>query len=148
MNTLLVICFSCCFSALGRGMPLRVGSNALLLRLLVILTPSPLAFLPSTFAMYFVALAMSFAVKPPSKPDTRRTVATVLFFATGAVVGWPFSLLLAVPYVWEELFVAGGDRVKSGAYVSLLSYRWPRLFAAGIVATLVFVSSYKSYDST
>ena len=90
--------------------------------------------------MYFVTLAMSFAVKPPSKSDTTRTLAAVVCFAFGAIFGWPFSLLVAVPYVLEELFVAGGDRVASGAFASLVSYRWPRIVGAGVVATLLFVS--------
>jgi alpha-1,2-mannosyltransferase len=93
--------------------------------------------------MYFTMLALSSATKPASKPDALRTYATVSYFAVGAIVGWPFALLLAVPFVLEELFVAGGDRVSWGAYIAFLRYRWLRLLSAGLVAGLIFVSSFR-----
>ncbi|KAG7452101.1 uncharacterized protein BT62DRAFT_915842 [Guyanagaster necrorhizus] len=51
-------------------------------------------------------------------------------FATGAIVGWPFALALAIPFVFEELFVFGADTVPSASYGSWISTRWKRLFGA------------------
>lgn len=60
-------------------------------------------------------------------------------FATGAIVGWPFALALAIPFVFEELFVFGTDRVPADMYQSWLFKRWKRLFEAGIATSLIFV---------
>ncbi len=49
------------------------------------------AFLPSTFAMFTTTLAFSNSLRPPSAPDWHRTMSATLLFATGAIVGWPFS---------------------------------------------------------
>ncbi|KAI9595474.1 Alg9-like mannosyltransferase family-domain-containing protein [Syncephalis fuscata] len=48
------------------------------------------AFLPSTFAMY--------------------TSAT-LCLAVGAIWGWPFSGAIGIPFIFEELFISGNQRV-------------------------------------
>jgi alpha-1,2-mannosyltransferase len=98
------------------------------------------AFLPSTFAMYTTLLASSYFLETPSKLNSRRTLFTTIFFAMGAIVGWPFSLLLAFPFVLEELFVFGGDRVKPDDFGKWIVGRWIRLFAAGAAAALFFVS--------
>jgi alpha-1,2-mannosyltransferase len=64
-----------------------------------------------------------------------------LCFAIGAIVGWPFALALAIPFVLEELFVYGADRVVPETRLSWLLKRWKRLLGAGMVASLVFVNS-------
>ncbi|KAG5342034.1 hypothetical protein C0989_005714 [Termitomyces sp. Mn162] len=69
------------------------------------------AFLPSSFAMYMSMFAFSFALDRPSYGNSRRTLLATVSFATGAVVGWPFALALAIPFVLEELFLFGADRV-------------------------------------
>ena len=69
-----------------------------------------------------------------------RTLSTVVCFAIAGVVGWPFALLLAVPFVLEEISVWGGDRVQPKAQLSWLMGRWKRLLLCGIIASLVFVS--------
>jgi alpha-1,2-mannosyltransferase len=69
-----------------------------------------------------------------------RTLSAVVCFAIGAVVGWPFSLLLAVPFVLEEVSVWGGDRVQPSAQLSWLMGRWKRLILCGLIASFVFVS--------
>ncbi|KAG6817957.1 hypothetical protein H0H87_012425 [Tephrocybe sp. NHM501043] len=61
--------------------------------------------------MYMTMFAFSFAVDRPSYSNSRRTLMGTLSFATGAIVGWPFALALAIPFVFEELFVFGADRV-------------------------------------
>ncbi|PWN47947.1 hypothetical protein IE53DRAFT_389894 [Violaceomyces palustris] len=110
------------------------------------------ALLPSTFSMYATMLAMSFALHPsrlpvghPSTvtaPSQRpflpyRVLATTFFFALGAVVGWPFSLVLAVPFVIEELFLKGDDLVPANRQSSWLSARWTGLFNAAFISSVV-----------
>lgn len=60
-------------------------------------------------------------------------------FATGAIVGWPFALAVAIPFVAEELFVYGDDVVPSNSRASWLLARWKRLFSVGGFASLLFV---------
>ena len=98
------------------------------------------AFLPSTFAMYASTLAFTFALAPPSAENSRRTLLVTLLYATGAIVGWPFALALAIPFVFEDLFMLGGDRVATSARGAWAFGRWTRLFGAGLAASLIFVS--------
>lgn len=97
------------------------------------------AFLPSSFAMYTSAFAFSYSFAPSSAKNYLRTLATTILFATGAIVGWPFSLALAIPFVFEELFIFSDDRVPSEVRRSWMIKRWKRLIGAGLVASLVAV---------
>lgn len=103
--------------------------------------PHYAALLPSSFAMYLSMFAFSYAMEPASFRNNRRTLMATLSFATGAIVGWPFALALAIPFVYEELFVFGTDRVPADMYQSWLFKRWKRFFGAGIAATLIFVNT-------
>jgi alpha-1,2-mannosyltransferase len=69
-----------------------------------------------------------------------------LFFATGAIVGWPFSLALAIPFVLEELFVYGADQVLAETRRSWLLKRWRRLFGSAMAALLILVIIHLSYS--
>lgn len=62
--------------------------------------------------MHFVMLASSFAMEPVSTDPTPAIKAAVCF-AVAAVVGWPFSILLAVPFVVEQLFFNGQQSTRS-----------------------------------
>ena len=84
--------------------------------------------------------AFSYALELPSIRNPRRTWLATLAFAVGAVVGWPFALALAIPFVLEELLVFGADRVVPEAYRSWIYRRWIRLVTVGSVAALIFVS--------
>ncbi|KAI0375445.1 glycosyltransferase family 22 protein [Pilatotrama ljubarskyi] len=97
------------------------------------------AFLPSSFAMYANTIAFAYALEPPSSDNMRRTLFATLAFASGAVVGWPFSLAVAVPFVLEELFVGGTDKVTSENRGWWLYARSKRMFTAAGVAALLFV---------
>ncbi|GLB35861.1 putative mannosyltransferase [Lyophyllum shimeji] len=97
------------------------------------------AFLPSSFAMYMTMFAFSYALDRPSYNNPRRTLLATLAFAVGAIVGWPFALALAIPFVFEELFIFGADVVAPEVYQSWVTKRWKRLFAAGLVASLIFI---------
>jgi alpha-1,2-mannosyltransferase len=90
--------------------------------------------------MYANTLAFSYAIQPSSNANVERTFFATLCFAAGATVGWPFSILVAVPFVFEELFVRGLDRVSGNAYEKWVITRWQRLFGSGAVAALLFVS--------
>ncbi|KAF8495055.1 glycosyltransferase family 22 protein [Gautieria morchelliformis] len=100
---------------------------------------SSTSFLPSSFAMYANMLAFSYAIRLPNKFDNRRTVLATFFFATGAIVGWPFSLLVSVPFVLEELFVFGSDRVPSTVRGVWQISRVKRLILSGLMAASLLV---------
>lgn len=89
--------------------------------------------------MYNNLLAFSYFIRLPNKFDTRRTVLATFFFATGAIVGWPFSLLVSVPFVLEELFVYGSDRVPSTIHGVWQYSRVKRLIVSGLAAASLFV---------
>ena len=89
--------------------------------------------------MYAVTCAFAVTLPPSSLQDSQRTLFATLLFATGAIVGWPFSLALAIPFVIEELFIRGQDRVSNETHASWLLSRWKRLLTAGLLASLLFV---------
>ncbi|KAH9982783.1 asparagine-linked glycosylation 9 protein isoform a [Lactifluus volemus] len=95
------------------------------------------AFLPSSFAMYTTMLALSHAFVPPSNQDSQRTLAAVLYFTVGAVLGWPFALALAIPFVFEELFVFGADQVSAKEKYEWQLNRGIRLILCGALAALI-----------
>lgn len=92
--------------------------------------------------MYANLLAFSYAIHLPNKFDTRRTVLATFYFAMGAIVGWPFSLLVSVPFVLEELFVYGSDRVPSTVRGVWQYSRVKRLIISGLTAASLFVCAY------
>ncbi|KAI6153875.1 glycosyltransferase family 22 protein [Pisolithus tinctorius] len=97
------------------------------------------ALLPSSFVMYATTLAFAHALEPSSLKNGSRTLLVTLLFATGAIVGWPFGLALALPFVFEECFVFAGDTVVSTEYKRWIITRWKRLFVAGLVSLFIFV---------
>ena len=60
---------------------------------------------------YLYSGLFSYAFTPNSSQNNRRTLAATLIFATGGIVGWPFAITLALPFVFEELFIYGADLV-------------------------------------
>ncbi|PSS29616.1 hypothetical protein PHLCEN_2v2764 [Hermanssonia centrifuga] len=98
-----------------------------------------ISFLPSSFAMYTTAVAFAHSLEAPSKTNMRRTLFTTLLFATGAIVGWPFALAIAIPFVFEELFLFGADTVPPKERASWMISRWGRLITCGLVAALLFI---------
>ncbi|OCH96425.1 glycosyltransferase family 22 protein [Obba rivulosa] len=97
------------------------------------------AFLPSSFAMYANTLAFSYALEPASNRNLRRSLFATLAFATGAIVGWPFSLAVALPFVFEELFLYGADRVPAETKQSWMLARWRRFLTCTAVAALLVI---------
>jgi alpha-1,2-mannosyltransferase len=88
--------------------------------------------------MYLNTLGLSYAMAPVSS-DSKRTLRATLCFAASAIVGWPFSVLLAVPFVFEELCVCG--RQAAGAPGATprnwVKGRFQRLLSAGSTASLI-----------
>jgi alpha-1,2-mannosyltransferase len=90
--------------------------------------------------MYANTLAFAYAVEPANSGKSRRTLAATIAFAAGAIIGWPFALVVAAPFVFEELFMRGLDHVPADAYAGWMFKRWQRLVTAGATAALIFVS--------
>ncbi|KAH8099315.1 asparagine-linked glycosylation 9 protein isoform a [Cristinia sonorae] len=97
------------------------------------------SFLPSSFAMYANTLAFAYSIEPPSNKNMRRTLFSTLAFATGAIVGWPFALAVAIPFVVEELFLHGRDQVNGGNLASWLLRRWAKFATCVGVAALLAI---------
>ncbi|KAI0962404.1 hypothetical protein AcV7_001253 [Taiwanofungus camphoratus] len=97
------------------------------------------AFLPSAFAMYANTLGFTFALQPTTTRNMRRTLLSTLAFATGAIVGWPFAIAVAVPFVFEELFLYGADKVIPETRTSWMLGRWKKMLVCGGVASLLFI---------
>ena len=74
---------------------------------------------------------MAFAMPPAGTRSSSRTWRATLAFAVGALGGWPFGLVIALPYVWEELFMRGSDTK------CVRMHRATRWLAAVLVAALV-----------
>jgi alpha-1,2-mannosyltransferase len=86
----------------------------------------------------------------PVSSDSRRTMKATLCFAASAIIGWPFSVLLAVPYVLEELCVRG-QQVGAERGGNLVARRFGRLLKAALgslpiaLAILVIDSYFYGY---
>lgn len=73
------------------------------------------AYLPSSFAMYTTMLGMAAFI---NWQGGLKTTVGVFWFALGAIVGWPFSVALAMPFVVEEIVL--GIMGQQGAFVGAL----------------------------
>lgn len=89
--------------------------------------------------MYMNSLAFAYALEAPSASSQRRTLMSTVLFAVGAIVGWPFSLAIAIPFVLEELFIRGADIIAPGEWYSWWFSRIKRLITSGQIAALFFV---------
>jgi alpha-1,2-mannosyltransferase len=114
--------------------------------------------------MYTSALALSYAFYPsrsaalfPSNAATAptpkyRTGLATGFFALGALLGWPFALALALPFVFEELFLASGQLVSAARLTEFRSARlmnWLRcVAAAGAIALPIVAIDSLAYGRT
>ncbi|KAN0064966.1 mannosyltransferase [Thecaphora frezii] len=112
------------------------------------------ALLPSSFAMYATMLAYSFALSPARLPDSDpsvlatpqqrpfypfRLIGAVVAFAAGAIIGWPFALVLSAPFVLEQLFCRGDDVVPANRVSSWTAARWSTFIGAAVLAATVAV---------
>lgn len=110
------------------------------------------AFLPSTFVMHATTLAFSSCLYPArlpandpsvlSSPSQRpfrpeRLLLSTLSFAAGAVLGWPFAIILAIPFVFEQLFLRGDDMLANGKYSHWIASRWSSAIGAAFISALL-----------
>jgi alpha-1,2-mannosyltransferase len=103
------------------------------------------AFLPSSFAMYFVMLGTAASLSPVDGGWKRISFA-VFAYAVAGIVGWPFAVLLGVPLVLEQLFVRGTrQKVAEGQ-----TARWSMLRARnfGIALALGLTVAVRSSRQT
>lgn len=105
-------------------------------------TLTSVAFLPSTFAMYTTMLASSYSFHPATSAPTgvARAYKATACVALGAMVGWPFSAALGVPFVVEQLFLNGGDVAVGTERTALRNKRWETLLKAIAVGASLAVS--------
>jgi alpha-1,2-mannosyltransferase len=101
------ICAACetkLFSAISRTLNQGIG---VLFLMIMVFSPgmfhASAALLPSSFAMYASMLGLSAFM------DWRgglKTARGIMWFGIGALVGWPFAGILAVPFLLEEIVIA------------------------------------------
>ncbi|KAG0172752.1 mannosyltransferase [Apophysomyces sp. BC1034] len=113
------------------------------------------AFLPSTFSMYTTFMAFSYILRPPNHAERSRTYYAVFWLGLGALVGWPFSAVVGIPFAIEEVLVFGRDSVtKNGVVIQVMrtpNWRFKRAFrlaeailvcAVGIAIPIILVDHY------
>ena len=103
------------------------------------LTMASVSLLPSSFVMYTTSLAMAYAFPRASIKNATRSFSATLIFAFGALGGWPYALVIALPYVFEELFLYGADAVPETEVRKWILRRWSRWILAVLVASLLAI---------
>jgi alpha-1,2-mannosyltransferase len=114
---------------------------------------SSTALLPSTFVMYTTTWAMSFAFKLSTEASDKfplnrsilsstnglRTLAATAIFALGALLAWPFALILALPFVFEELFLPYGLIVPTSRYLEFILVRSGQWIKTVLISALIAI---------
>lgn len=59
--------------------------------------------------MYFIMLGYSYAIEPVTTANKNRTLKATTAFGVAAILGWPFTAFLALPFVLEEVLTSGRD---------------------------------------
>lgn len=87
-------------------------------------------------------LAASFWFHPATSTPTgiQRAKRATLCFAAGAIIGWPFTAVLGVPFVLEQLFTTGGEIATGEARLALRNKRIQTMSKAIVQAALLAVS--------
>ncbi|KAF2200566.1 hypothetical protein GQ43DRAFT_481473 [Delitschia confertaspora ATCC 74209] len=98
------VCETRLYSTISRTINPRV---AIFFLMAMIFSPgmyhASIAYLPSTFAMYTTMLGVSSFMDWSGGIKTARGI---FWFALGALLGWPFSGALVLPFIFEEVFLA------------------------------------------
>lgn len=68
----------------------------------------------------------------------------ILIIACGAIIGWPFSGLVAVPFVFEELFVRS---LQSGNTIVVFARRLLMVVYSSVVSLLVILVPLILFDA-
>lgn len=92
--------------------------------------------------MYTTLLALSYGFHPATSTDTGRSraVKATVWTAAGAIIGWPFSAALGIPFVIEQLFLTGGEIATGGARESLRAKRFGTMTWAVALGATITVS--------
>ncbi|KAI1301142.1 mannosyltransferase [Mortierella claussenii] len=98
------------------------------------LSTSP--FLPSTFAMYTTMLFFSQMLQSPHQHSGKRAFWAIFWVGLGALLGWPFSAAVGLPFALEELLIHSRDHSKK-KIVRFSDWRMTRL--ARLVTSAVAV---------
>ncbi|CAO1625627.1 unnamed protein product [Sympodiomycopsis kandeliae] len=82
----------------------------------------------------------------PRTVSSFRVFKATAAFALGAIVGWPFALVLAVPFVLEEVLLPSGNLIRGDRYIKhatgrLTSFMKACLVAGSIAIPTVIVDS-------
>lgn len=84
-------------------------------------------------------LAMSFIFRGPLNFHSPYVFKAMFWLAIGAGFGWPFSSLVGIPFVLEELFLYGRE-ISEKVIISWRRKRLVRLLFASGFCLLVLVS--------
>lgn len=110
------------------------------------------AFLPSSFTLYTSTLAFSYALQP-SRSSTGTTPASQSLpftdkdrllkatgsFALGALLGWPFAIVLSFPFVLEEISLPSGNLIRRKQYASFAVARATSFLKAALTASTLAI---------
>ncbi|KAL9083385.1 MAG: hypothetical protein Q9165_008535 [Trypethelium subeluteriae] len=106
----LVLAFACSaseaklFSVISRTLNPRVAIMFLIIMISCTgMFHASTAYLPSSFAMYTTMLGMAAFMN--WRGDI-RTAEGIFWMGLGAVIGWPFAIIMATPYILEEFVLA------------------------------------------
>jgi alpha-1,2-mannosyltransferase len=92
------------YAAISRALNPRVG---IIYLMITAFSPgmfyASVAFLPSSFAMYTSSFGLAAFLDWRGGP---KTASGIMWFGIGAIIGWPFSGILIIPFVVEELAIA------------------------------------------
>ena len=70
----------------------------------------------------------------------RRATKATICFAAGAIIGWPFTAVLALPFVFEQLFLTGGEVCSGAVRQVIMSRRMQTMARAVAVGASLAVS--------
>ncbi|POS85074.1 hypothetical protein EPUL_002878, partial [Erysiphe pulchra] len=132
------LCQSVMFLAIKNSLNIRI---ALIFLISMVFSPgmyhASVSFLPSSFSMYTTILGMSAFMDTERKQKT--IVHGIIWFSFGGIIGWPFSLVLAAPFLLEEIFFAfkrNGDAFK----ILILQFRQAILVSLFILFGEILIS--------
>ncbi|RKP10170.1 glycosyltransferase family 22 protein, partial [Thamnocephalis sphaerospora] len=150
---LAIVCAACeahFYTAVVEHFNRRIGRYLLVaLMLSAGMAQASVGYLPSTFAMYTTMLAAAYFIRTPSiaTRGPSRTMGAVLSLAAGAVLGWPFSGAVGLPFALEEAFSGGAQPLEHLPWRRWMPQRWRLLAKCIATATVVILIPVTLIDS-
>ncbi|KAL9114036.1 MAG: hypothetical protein Q9227_001808 [Pyrenula ochraceoflavens] len=124
------------YSSISRTLNPRIGVLYLLITAFTAgMFQASVAFLPSSFAMYASTLGLAAFMDWQRGP---KTATGIMWFGIGAIVGWPFAGLLALPFLLEEILIS---------FVTTDAIETLRRFLDGAVRSLVVLAVQFAVDA-